>query len=74
MYESPNTIQQIVPYDLEVSKKLANSVHHYAHALAYRSNESNNLYQESIYLRKRVYQLLKLNLRTWKKQIENGSS
>lgn len=54
------------------SRRLANSVHHYAHGLAHSGSEEN--LKESWRLRKRVYKLLYKNVQNRRKLLTNKSS
>jgi hypothetical protein len=56
----------IIPRSLEDSRKMANAVHHYAHALVANSSGNELLYKAAIMSRKRVYRLLRKNLVAWK--------
>ena len=74
---------QSSPQTLETSRVLANSIHHYAYALVNLLEDTCDIhteecsapsrdiaasrYREAINLRKRVYQLMRRNLVTWKK-------
>jgi tetratricopeptide (TPR) repeat protein len=69
--ESP----QRVPQDLQTTKELANSVHHFAHALVHLpvpAASGGDAYSRAVNMRKKVYQLLRRNLVAWKSLQGNG--